>query len=621
MSSVVNQSSNQVSVPDGPTTAFAVVNTQDSILENTKWLEVRSLTDPTNVSPGSQLEFNIPGCSSGEYYSFKDSYFYFRYRWVLAATSGGTAVADSLQPGFKDPNSQVAPVSGFTSLPFDRFDMSMNSTPVASQMSQYGLVNYVHNLTHRTGSDMKALADQEGWYMDERNLTNPFPEDASSGPVQKNDGGAVAAANPTSIPCGTHGLSVGDFIQFAGGLTGKWAPVSGHTYQVTVVPDTDNFSINLDSSSFGALAQDALHFYKIVGNVAATEKQQCMMLQAPASRLPWQDNIAAIKRKHRWLVGGQPATGDDGKGHVDQSVVLQPACGAWTADFVPSGVDTRIRWTMGKLNHLLQAGSDAAKAKVASLQIQEAICLVRRVRMSPTQDAALLQQLQSEPIRINQKYIKAQETLVNKDVQTIRIRNILPGPACEKYVVFALRNDVVEGTAPTLGAVSTHKVPVPLTTSQMTFNDVAADDSMGNGIKYARLSVAGTDHPRYGDHRELSDGTVLTFGPTGGITDGVFARSGGRDTAIGYLSYLESLPNPADPPLSAEQYAQDIQPLCFDLSLSDNPELADIITEGADVSLEIQLEQALVNNYSVFVVGYQRSCLEITADKQVISDV
>ena len=173
MTSIVHQDSQNAPLPDGPSVAFSVVNTCDAVTENDKFVEVRSIADPKNTSSeGQVIEWNVSGPAAGEYYSLKDSYFYFRYKFLQSADASATNPV-VLNASYADPHDQVAPVQGFTSLLFSRFEMDINSTPVASQMSEYALCNYMHQLTTRTGRDLKAREFEEGWQRD--SSPPPFP--------------------------------------------------------------------------------------------------------------------------------------------------------------------------------------------------------------------------------------------------------------------------------------------------------------------------------------------------------------------------------------------------------------------------------------------------------------
>lgn len=643
-------------MPDGPTTAFSTISTCDSVLENDRYVQVRALSNPKQTSAeGQVMEFAVAGPGSGEYYVLPDSHLYLRYRWQYAIDTSADDTA-KLQAQIENTTrpangkeDQIAPVAGWTSLLFNRFDMELNGTPVASQMADYDLVNWMHQLVTRTGRDIKSKADNEGWQFDERNLSVPEATGLSLG--GKTGALTCTAANPGvwTSPA-AHGFVVGDVIQLSGfKLTAAgnvlaaetlWNALSGSQFTVLTVPTNSTFTLTdegtnpLDTSGYAAAlaAPQLMTARKVLTNPTIYSRQLARIMQSPASKVQFEENLGHVKRKMRYMLGGQqfgaqPAVA----GFVDNSVLLQPGAGIWqAADVVPSGVDMKLRFTVNKLRKMLVGSNADALAKIVGIEFQEAILMLRRVKMSPAQDAAFITNWQSSPIKYNQNYIRCQRTTVSSNTnQTIRIRNLLPGPMCNKYVVFFLRDDVANG-APIAATEPNYVagVPNPLAISQCTFNDNAATNDIGCSIKFARLTIGSRDYPLRGDDR-ADNSTSIAFGQDstatfqGGATGvtGVFGKTGGRDTSVGYQLYVDSLPDPTDPPLTAEQWAQDIQPLVFDTSLTGVPTIADPIAEGVDVQLEIQLTKLTSQPYAVFVVGYQRSCIEVNSDGTIISDV
>ena len=88
-----------------------------------------------------------------------------------------------------------------------RFEMDINPTPVhvASQISEYALCNYMHQLTTRTGRDLKAREFEEGWQRDSRNPSNPFAINTYS--ITKANTTATAGhATVITVASTAHGL-------------------------------------------------------------------------------------------------------------------------------------------------------------------------------------------------------------------------------------------------------------------------------------------------------------------------------------------------------------------------------------------------------------------------------
>lgn len=648
MTSVVHQDSQNAPLPDGPSVAFSVVNTCDAVTENDKFVEVRSIADPKNTSSeGQVIEWNVSGPAAGEYYSLKDSHFYFRYKFLQSADASATNPV-VLNASYADPHDQVAPVQGFTSLLFSRFEMDINSTPVASQMSEYALCNYMHQLTTRTGRDLKAREFEEGWQRDSRNPSNPFAINTYS-ITKANTTATVGHANTITVASTAHGLVSNDVIvlNVASSMAGSppkdanaaWAKLLNGKQFVATRTDADTFTFPLLTDTSGAgypnIAIGSLQFTKTETNYPEQIAQSAKEMQMPASQLPFSRNQGHINRKMRYLCGGILASGavtPSAAIPTVQSVFLQPMVGAWAAaEMIPTGFDIRCRFTVNKLRQLLVAQTDTALQKVGGIQFQDAILMLRRVKMSPSQDAAFLSNFATQPVRINQQYVKSQRTRVEcQSSSTIRLRNILPGPMQDKYIVLCLRDDIASGLYDSGNATQGLSVAqttsnalyqVPVAVSQMTFNDFAADDTQGSTIEFARLTVNSKDYPYRGDTRQSADSSSVTsYGPTAG-TPATLAKTGGRDVGLAYKMYVECCPDPTDPPLTMEQFAEDIQPLCFSTSLTDNPQLADVIAENVDVSLEIRLSKTTSAAYSIIVMGYQRSVLELQQDGSVISDV